>query len=126
MDPDALTNLALRDDTYPMESNERQTSLKNLKKASDGHTILIPQPNADPNNPLLWSKTKKWMVLLAVSFAAVYVHNRYSQIRNRHTIAYVREYGYLSRLPDYGSATGAVTLIAQGAYWDLVRIIAFF
>lgn len=59
----------------------------NLKLAKDGHTVLIPQPSDDPNDPLNWSPVKKHVVLLVVSFA--------------------------SFLPDYGSAVGAVTLIPQ-------------
>lgn len=34
-------------------------------KSGDGHIILIPQPSlTDPNDPLLWSTTKKWAALL--------------------------------------------------------------
>lgn len=61
----------------------------NLKTAKDGHTVLIPQPSDDHRDPLDWSKTKKHVILLIISFAAF--------------------------LPDYGSATGAVTLIPQAA-----------
>jgi len=62
---------------------------ENLRTAKDGHTVLIPQPSDDPNDPLNWSPTKKHVILLIVSFAAF--------------------------LPDYGSATGAVTLLPQAA-----------
>lgn len=58
-----------------------------LKTARDGHTILIPQPSEDPLDPLNWSPVKKHIILFIISFAAF--------------------------LPDYGSATGAVTLIPQ-------------
>jgi hypothetical protein len=60
-----------------------------LKLAKDGHTVLIPQPSDDRNDPLNWSWAKKHLVLFVVSF--------------------------VSFLPDYGSATGAVTLIPQAA-----------
>jgi hypothetical protein len=59
----------------------------NVNTASDGHTILIPHPSDNPNDPLNWSPAKKHVILLIVSFAAF--------------------------LPDYGSATGAVTLLPQ-------------
>lgn len=59
----------------------------NLKTANNGHTILIPQPSEDPHDPLNWSPVKKHVILFIISFAAF--------------------------LPDYGSATGAVTLIPQ-------------
>jgi hypothetical protein len=58
-----------------------------LKLAKDGRTVLIPQPSEDRNDPLNWSWAKKHLILFVVSFA--------------------------SFLPDYGSATGAVTLIPQ-------------
>lgn len=61
----------------------------NLKTAKGGHTILIPQPSDDPQDPLNWSTVKKHAILFIISFAAF--------------------------LPDYGSATGAVTLIPQAA-----------
>jgi hypothetical protein len=60
-----------------------------LKLAPDGHTILIPQPSDDPNDPLNWSWWKKHVVLIIISMTAF--------------------------LPDYGSAVGAVTLIPQSA-----------
>ena len=60
-----------------------------LKLARDGHTILIPQASDDPHDPLNWSWTKKHLFLIIVSLSAF--------------------------LPDYGSATGAVTLLPQAA-----------
>lgn len=68
---------------------ENATKTSGLKLARDGHTVLIPQPSDDVNDPLNWGWAKKHMILLVVSFA--------------------------SFLPDYGSATGAVTLIPQAA-----------
>lgn len=60
-----------------------------VKYAADGHTRLIPQPSDDPNDPLNWSRVKKHAILFVVAAAAF--------------------------LPDYGSATGAVTLELQAA-----------
>ncbi|KAF5679180.1 major facilitator superfamily transporter [Fusarium heterosporum] len=65
----------------------------NLKTAKDGHTVLIPQPSNDPFDPLNWSPVKKHVILFVVSFAAF--------------------------LPDYGSATGAVTLLQQAEVWHM-------
>ncbi|KAH7033746.1 major facilitator superfamily domain-containing protein [Microdochium trichocladiopsis] len=65
----------------------------NLKTAKDGHTVLIPQPSDDPNDPLNWGTVKKHVVLLTVSLAA--------------------------SLPDFGSAVGAVTLLPQAAQWNM-------
>jgi hypothetical protein len=60
-----------------------------LKLAKDGRTVLIPQPSDDKNDPLNWSWARKHLILFVVAF--------------------------VSFLPDYGSATGAVTLIPQAA-----------
>jgi len=65
---------------------------------SDGQTILIPQPSSSPQDPLNWSSLKKHVILIIISCTAF--------------------------LPDYGSATGAVTLLPQAKYashhtaWD--------
>ena len=63
------------------------------KLAKDGHTLLIPQPSSDPKDPLNWSSFKKHLILLIVSWASL--------------------------LADYGSATGAVTLIPQATEWSI-------
>ncbi len=60
---------------------------ENLKLSSDGRNVLIPQPSDDPIDPLNWGHGKKATILAVVTAA--------------------------SFLPDYGSATGAVTLIPQ-------------
>jgi hypothetical protein len=64
-------------------------SRNNLKTARDGHTILIPQPSDSPSDTLNWTKARKHIILIIVSLAAFF--------------------------PDYGSATGAVTLLPQPA-----------
>ncbi|KAK4167479.1 putative permease of the major facilitator superfamily [Cladorrhinum sp. PSN259] len=63
-----------------------------LKLAKDGHTVLIPQPSDDRNDPLNWTWKKKHLILFVVS--------------------------WVSFLPDYGSATGAVALIPQAVEWE--------
>src|SRR4051794_12638130 len=71
---------------------EAASSQTGVKVAKDGHTRLIPQPSDDPNDPLNWSWGKKHLILFIISWA--------------------------SFLPDYGSATGAVTLLPQAAQWN--------
>jgi len=66
------------------------------KLAKDGKTRLIPQPSDDPHDPLNWSWFKKNLTLFIVSWAAF--------------------------MPDYGSATGAVALLAQAAYVRLPHL----
>ncbi|KAI1263292.1 MFS general substrate transporter [Xylariaceae sp. FL1019] len=63
------------------------------KLATDGLTRLIPQPSDDPGDPLNWPQFRKNVILFVIAFAAF--------------------------LPDYGSATGAVTLIPQAAEWNM-------
>jgi hypothetical protein len=70
-------------------TTEDATKASGLKLAKDGHTVLIPQPSDNRDDPLNWSWPKKHLILFVISFA--------------------------SFLPDYGSATGAVTLIPQAA-----------
>ncbi|KAK5125891.1 hypothetical protein LTR08_005112 [Meristemomyces frigidus] len=60
---------------------------------TDGRTVLIPQPSSDPNDPLNWSWSKKHLVLIVVAATSV--------------------------LADYGSATGAVTLLPQSVIWGI-------
>lgn len=73
------------DEGYIIDAEE--VGLEGVKLAKDGTTRLIPQPSDDPNDPLNWSQNKKHLMLFIVSLTAF--------------------------LPDYGSATGAVTLIPQ-------------
>lgn len=67
--------------------------LGNLKLAPDGHTVLIPQPSEDPNDPLNWSWRKKHLMLLIISFSAF--------------------------LGDYGSGAGIPLIVLQGQEWGL-------
>ncbi|KAJ5465294.1 Major Facilitator Superfamily protein [Penicillium daleae] len=72
---------------------EKASCAHELKTASDGKTVLIPRPSDDPADPLNWSQLRKCLVLLVISCTAF--------------------------LPDYGSGTGAVTLIPQAKEWGL-------
>ena len=73
---------------YILDVNQLGPNIS-TKTAPDGQTVLIPQPNDSSDDPLNWSQAKKHTVL-AVIIACTF-------------------------LPDYGSATGAVTLIPQAA-----------
>lgn len=42
-----------------------------VKLASDGQTVLIPQPSDDPIEPLNWTSRKKTLVLTAIIFASL-------------------------------------------------------
>ncbi|CAI6331879.1 unnamed protein product [Periconia digitata] len=64
-----------------------------LKLAKDGHTVLIPQPSADPNDPLNWSWRRKHLMLAVVSSTAF--------------------------LGDYGSGSGIPLIVLQGEEWGL-------
>jgi hypothetical protein len=58
-----------------------------LKLAKDGKTVLIPQPSDDPRDPLNWPTWRKHVTLLVICIAGA--------------------------MGDYGSATGAITLLPQ-------------
>jgi hypothetical protein len=67
--------------------------LGDLKLAKDGHTVLIPQPTSDPNDPLNWSWRRKHLMLAVVSTTAF--------------------------LGDYGSGAGIPLIVLQGEEWGL-------
>jgi hypothetical protein len=64
-----------------------KANLHGLKLASDGHTILVPQPGSDPLDPLNWGSFKKHFILLVVSMCAF--------------------------LPEAASTTGAIDVLPQ-------------
>ena len=96
---DASPSQAFENLTDLHEFNEREgyvitdTAHLDLKRARDGQTILLPQPSSDKNDPLNWSWVKKHTILIIISMTAF--------------------------LPDYGSATGAVTLLPQAEVWGM-------
>ncbi|KIX94865.1 uncharacterized protein Z520_09555 [Fonsecaea multimorphosa CBS 102226] len=65
----------------------------NLKVTKDGHTVLIPQPTDDPNDPLNWSDLKKNLLLLAISLSAFQ--------------------------SDFQTAAGVPSVALQGVEWNL-------
>ncbi|OAA43281.1 MFS transporter [Metarhizium rileyi] len=64
-----------------------------VKTTPDGSTVLIPQPSDDPNDPLNWTWARKHVFLFIIAATSL--------------------------LPDYGSATGAVTLLPQAEIWHI-------
>ncbi|MCJ1397631.1 hypothetical protein MMC11_000827 [Xylographa trunciseda] len=64
-----------------------------IRRAKDGHTVLIPQPSDDPNDPLNWSWGKKHIILFIVALSAF--------------------------CGDFGSGAGISTIVLQGAEWDM-------
>jgi hypothetical protein len=61
---------ASAEDGYLLEGGSSISEANSLKRAEDGHTILIPQATTDPNDPLNWTSTKKHTVLLVISAIA--------------------------------------------------------
>lgn len=96
---------------YVLDASLGHATTRHLKTTKDGSTILIPQPSEDPNDPLNWSQTKKNIILLVISFTGAW-----------HLILPLEKFVFVfsvnplpAFLPDYGSATGAVTLLPQAA-----------
>ena len=75
---------------YILDVEQLGVDATNLKKTNDGHTVLIPQPSNNSDDPLNWSKRKKNTILAVISAIAF--------------------------LPDFGSSLGAVTLLPQAEY----------
>lgn len=63
-----------------------------LKKSKEG-IVLIPQPTADPEDPLNWSRLKKTLILVVIAVNAC--------------------------TADYSAATGASALIPQAQQWHI-------
>ena len=61
-----------------------------LKTASDGRTVLIPQPTDHPSDPLTWSSRKKHTTLFTITM--------------------------ISFLADFGSAIGIPSVVPQAMY----------
>ncbi|KAL2807769.1 major facilitator superfamily domain-containing protein [Aspergillus granulosus] len=93
-DPVDLEQLGEREG-YVLDTTLAQQHGHGLKTTPDGKTVLIPQPSNSPNDPLNWSNFRKHLILIIVSATAF--------------------------LPDYGSATGAVTLIPQAVAWNMTE-----
>ncbi|KAF2163170.1 hypothetical protein M409DRAFT_57831 [Zasmidium cellare ATCC 36951] len=83
----------LNSNGYYLDTQYLDGDHRDLKTTADGHTVLIPQPIDDPNDPLNWSNRKKHLILFVIT--------------------------WLAFLPDYGSSMGAVTLIPQANQWHL-------
>lgn len=77
------------DKRYLVENVKEQEDIEitKLKTASDGHTILVPRPTDDPNDPLNWSSLRKRLMLIIISYTAF--------------------------LPDFGNSIGAIALVPQ-------------
>ncbi|EEU34431.1 uncharacterized protein NECHADRAFT_97473 [Fusarium vanettenii 77-13-4] len=66
-------------DKFPVEARAEAGVLLNVERADgtslrlaeDGHTVLLPQPTDDPDDPLNWSSTRKHLILLVVAWAAL-------------------------------------------------------
>ncbi|KAF7554453.1 hypothetical protein G7Z17_g2925 [Cylindrodendrum hubeiense] len=62
-----------------------------LRFAKDGHTVLLPQPTQDPNDPLNWPSWKKHAILLTIAWGAF--------------------------CADFTSAAGSAPILVQAAEW---------
>ncbi|KAF2281389.1 MFS general substrate transporter [Westerdykella ornata] len=61
--------------TVILKEQESQNTLEGtagLKHGTgkDADIVLIPQPSEDPNDPLNWSTTKKWIIMAIVAYGA--------------------------------------------------------
>ena len=63
--------------------------LSTTKVAEDDHTILIPQPTNDPNDPLNWTFAKKHLMLAIISFIS-FLPRLWSLNRDSSLLATVR------------------------------------
>ncbi|KAH7254422.1 hypothetical protein NW759_009586 [Fusarium solani] len=93
--PDGLSGV----DAFPLEARAEAGVLLNvagpdgtsLRLAKDGHTVLLPQPTDDMDDPLNWSSRKKHLILFTVAWAAL--------------------------TADFASASGSAPIILQAVEW---------
>lgn len=86
--PINLDAVAVGDDVgHVLDVHQIHTGSEDEKIAADGHTVLIPQPSTDPNDPLNWPPLKKHVILFVISVVAF--------------------------MPDFASSIGVVTLLPQ-------------
>ena len=74
-------------DGYVLDPSLYPDNAAHLKKTADGRYVLIPQPLDTPDDPLNWSRTKKWVILGIVT--------------------------YIAALADYTGGTAIITVIPQ-------------
>ena len=55
---------------YIIDASLYPDNASRLKTTPDGKTVLIPQPSNDPNDPLNWSRSKKYWILAVVTYTA--------------------------------------------------------
>lgn len=61
-------------DEIAMQSGFANRNMK-LGRGKNATTILEPQPSEDPNDPLNWSQTKKYLTLLQVLLGTFFATN---------------------------------------------------
>ncbi|KAM5354619.1 hypothetical protein ACJ41O_001266 [Fusarium nematophilum] len=76
LDPDHVENVKALPDGVRKEAGlvldtEGLDGQLSIKVASDGHTVLLPQPTDDPSDPLNWSWYRKHLVLFTIAWAAM-------------------------------------------------------
>ncbi|KAM0321499.1 hypothetical protein ACHAPQ_009395, partial [Fusarium lateritium] len=97
---------------YDIDNHGVSTNhLQYVKDKQGNHVILVPQPSTtDPNDPLRWSKAKKWIVFLNGVFYA-FMGSVTGPIMAAGMIPLTQQFGVSLQKLTY--ANGA-TLICQG------------
>lgn len=89
--------------------NQKVADAENLTAAlkhgsgKDSHIILVPQPSDDPNDPLNWSATRKFIIVLIVGLGT---------ILNAATISSLLNAGLYTISLDFHTSIGDITLIS--------------
>lgn len=84
------------------DSDNLTTALKH-SSGKDSHIILVPQPSDDPNDPLNWSATKKFIIILIVGLGTII---------NAATIGPLLNAGLYTISLDFHTSIGDITLIS--------------
>ncbi|KAF4415064.1 MFS general substrate transporter [Fusarium acutatum] len=113
-DPDAMMHVETATSTRPPGTEllyDNASHLQYVKDTQGNHIILVPQPSTtDPNDPLRWSRAKKWIVFLNGVFYA-FMGSVTGPIMAAGMIPLTKQFGVSLQKLTY--ANGA-TLICQG------------
>ncbi|KAH0843811.1 MFS transporter [Fonsecaea pedrosoi] len=93
VDPQDITHQGAEAVLLYVDNTDGDPAANGLKLAADGHTVLIPQPSDDPNDPLNWSWFKKHAFLVAASICTF--------------------------SSDFGITVGVPAVVRQAEYWGV-------
>ena len=94
---------------YLSDSHSHSNGSSDLRTAKDGHTVLVPQPTDDPNDPLNWRPRMKWLMLFLISM-----------------ISFLSDFGTTTGIPAFLPQAKCVSISPSSCVSTCHRFIFFF